>query len=312
MNVKQIHNNPSRDCLAFPVEIQNNGVKPHCLDLPFRGKSEQSQRDCLAFYTYFYGDDKNVAFKIPKLPTIKYKCYYYTNNIKMFNKILKTQWIPIFIDVKFRAGLIESNFYGKHIKSCPHKYKELKYYDYLVFLDSKLEKVSIDFVEDFIYKYFIEKNYALLLREHWFIHDNVFNEFNESMKQKRYFQQKQQIITYINKQKNNGLKTTTKHHCVTQFIIRNMKHPKINDINETWYSHIQECGIQCQISFFFVKQFFDGYIYSFTENPFNYKKPPVQRVGICSTTSNNIKCFNLVEENISHDKLLNNNIVTIE
>ena len=33
-----------------------------------------------------------------------------------------------------------------------------------------------------------------------------------------------------------------------------MKHPDIIKINESWYSHIQECGMQCQISFFFAKQ----------------------------------------------------------
>ena len=141
MNVKQINNNPSRDCLAIPLGLPNGTMSR----LAFPVEIQNNISCCLAFYTYFYGDDNNVAFKIPKLPTIKYNCYYYTNNIKMFNKILKTQWIPIFIDVKFRAGLIESNFYGKHIKSCPHKYKELKYYDYLVFLDSKLEKISTYF-----------------------------------------------------------------------------------------------------------------------------------------------------------------------
>jgi hypothetical protein len=47
-----------------------------------------------------------------------------------------------------------------------------------------------------------------------------------------------------------------------------MKHEKIKEINNTWYQHIQECGIQDQISFFFVKQLFNDYIYPFTEIPF--------------------------------------------
>jgi hypothetical protein len=49
-------------------------------------------------------------------------------------------------------------------------------------------------------------------------------------------------------------------------VIRNMKHKKINKINETWYQHIQECCIQDQISFFFV--LFNEDILSFTEYPF--------------------------------------------
>ena len=56
----------------------------------------------------------------------------------------------------------------------------------LVFLDSKSGKVNEQFVETFITEYFVKCNYALLLREHWFIRDNVWNEYNESMRQKRY------------------------------------------------------------------------------------------------------------------------------
>ena len=62
---------------------------------------------------------------------------------------------------------------GKHIKTMSHEYSELKNYDYLCFLDSKLGNVNEQFVENFIHKYFIEQNYALLLRKHWFINDNV-------------------------------------------------------------------------------------------------------------------------------------------
>ena len=52
-----------------------------------------------------------------------------------------------------------------------------------------------------------------------------------------------------------------------------MKHEKINLINETWYAHIQECGIQDQISFFFVKQLFDAYIFPFTESQYKTNIP---------------------------------------
>jgi len=164
---------------------------------------------------------------------------------------------------------------GKHIKTSPHEYKELKDYSYVCFLDSKLEKVNETFVENFIQKYFIEQNYALLLREHWYINSkalnrnvSVWDEFYESMYQKRYIIEREKYKKYINNQKVNGLSETTKRHCAGGFLIRNMKHPKINEINNTWFQHIQECGIQDQISFFFVKQLFDDCIHSFTEIPF--------------------------------------------
>jgi hypothetical protein len=222
----------------------------------------------IAFYTYFYGSNNNTSYMIPEVPSLKYNCYYYTNNKSILEKINNTRWIGIYDDKPTNEDLIESCMVGKYIKSSPHEYKELKDYSYLCFLDSKLDKVNETFVEYCVITFFIENNYALLLRQHPFVGNNVWNEYNESMKQHRYILQSEQIKNYIFKQINNGLRETTEYHCASGFLIRNMKHPKMNEINTTWYKHIQECGIQCQISFFFVKQLFDGYIFPLTLIPF--------------------------------------------
>jgi len=88
------------------------------------------------------------------------------------------------------------------------------------------------------------------------------------MKHYRYTLESEQYKKYIQNQINNGLSETTAQHCQCGFLIRNMKHSKMIEINNTWYQHIQECGIQDQISFFFVKQFYNDDIYGFTEYPF--------------------------------------------
>lgn len=222
----------------------------------------------LAFYTYFYGDNNNISFRIPELPSMKYKCYYYTNNNTMLEYLKGTNWIGIYDDKMITDNSVESCMVGKHIKTTPQEYAELKDYDYLCFLDSKLQRVSETFVEDFIIKYFINQNYALLLRKHWTVHENVWNEYNESMLQERYRLESEKYRNYIKNQVKNGLSETTDKHCACGFLIRNMKHEKIKEINNTWYRHIQECGMQDQISFFFVKQLFSEYIYPFTEVPF--------------------------------------------
>jgi hypothetical protein len=222
----------------------------------------------LAFYTCFYGSDNNQAYCIPELPSSKYKCYYYTNNSAMFETLKDTNWIGVYDDKPTTDDLIQSNMVGKHIKVMPHEYPELKDYDYLCFLDSKLGKVSETFVESYITTYFIEQNYALLLREHWFISGNVWNEYDASMSHERYRMESEKYKSYITNQVNSGLSENTPHHCACGFLIKNMKHEKMVEINTTWYKHIQECGIQDQISFFFVKQLFNDYIYSFTEEPF--------------------------------------------
>ena len=45
----------------------------------------------LAFYTYFYGSNKNVAFRIPPIPSTHYNCYYYTNNKTLLEQIKNTK-----------------------------------------------------------------------------------------------------------------------------------------------------------------------------------------------------------------------------
>ena len=106
------------------------------------------------------------------------------------------------------------------------------------------------------------------MREHPFIKNSVWQEYEVSMHQERYRLESQSYKTYINNQLNTGLKDEINQHCTTNLLLRNMKHEKINDLNNTWYAHIQECGIQCQISFFFVKQLFDDCIFPFAESPF--------------------------------------------
>ena len=223
----------------------------------------------LAFYTYFYGSNNNPAFRIPEIPSLKYKCYYFTNNSTMIENLKGTNWIGIYDEKPTTDDIIESCMVGKHIKTIPNEYTDLKEYDYLCFLDSKLEKVNEEFVENFITKYFIEQNYALLLRKHWFIND-LQTEYNLSMKQERYRLESEKYKNYITNQVNAGLRVLTpqQKHCACGFLIRNMKHEKMIEINTTWFKHIQECGIQDQISFFFVKQLFYDYIYPFTEIPF--------------------------------------------
>jgi len=223
-------------------------------------KFENKTNVNLAFYTYFYGTDQNVSFKIPNVPSSKYPCYYITNNEKMFAELQDTQWISVYDQKQCNDDLIECNMIGKYIKACPHQHETLKQYDYLCFFDSKLN-VDESFVEELIHKFLIEQDHAMLIREHWFIHENVWDEYNASMHQERYKLQSEQYKAYIQKQIDNGLSEKTKHHAATGFIVRNMRHPRINDLNETWYTHILECGIQCQISFFFVKQLFEGDIY---------------------------------------------------
>ena len=72
----------------------------------------------------------------------------------MFENLKDTNWIGVYDDKPTTDDVIQCNMIGKHIKVMPHEYPELKDYDYLCFLDSKLCKVSETFVENYIQKYF--------------------------------------------------------------------------------------------------------------------------------------------------------------
>ena len=181
----------------------------------------------LAFYAYFYGSTNNIAFKIPELPSENYNCYYYTNNINMLEKLKETKWIGIFDDKPTNDDIIESNMIGKYIKTCPHKFKELQDYDYLCYLDSKLGQANIPLIEEFINKYFVEQDYAIMLRQHWYIYsNNVWDEYKEAIQQERYRVHSDKYTNYINDQVGKGLSEITKNHCATGVILRNMKHEK--------------------------------------------------------------------------------------
>lgn len=90
------------------------------------------------------------------------------------------------------------------------------------------------------------------------------------MGQQRYRNESVRYQTYIHTQVGKGLSPilVDSYHGATGILLRNMKHEKIQQINDTWYEHIQECGIQCQIAFFFARQSFPNEIYTFQEYPF--------------------------------------------
>lgn len=87
----------------------------------------------LGFYTYFYGSNNNPAFRIPEIPSLKYKCYYFTNNSTMIENLKGTNWIGIYDENPTTDDIIESCMVGKHIKTMPNEYTDLKEYDYLCF-----------------------------------------------------------------------------------------------------------------------------------------------------------------------------------
>ena len=231
----------------------------------------------LAFYTCFYGASDNPAFVIQQPPSTKYKCYYFTNNLDMMRQLESTKWIGIhdaYNESEYDSSdQTTSCMRSKRVKVKPHAYPQLCSYNYTCYIDSKISNLNEKFVEDFITYFFIERpqlDLAIILRQHWQIKQSVWEEYDLSMHQDRYKAESDRYVSYINKQIALGLKPVTDTHCACGILIRNMRHPKMTEIDDAWYAHIQECGIQDQISFFFVKQIYESNVLATTGYPFIY------------------------------------------
>ena len=223
----------------------------------------------LAFYSAFYGTRHNAAYRIPPLPKggASYHFYFISNNTVLLGEVRGMGWIPIYDDKSMSEDEIESCMSGKFPKVLPFQYECLQPYEYLCWLDSKLECIDANFVETMIQRHFQSGSYSLILRKHWFI-QTLRGEFDASMHQHRYLRQKEQILKYIQRQLEEGLSENVETHCACGFLIWNARSLKSRDISNTWMEHILMCGIQDQISFFFVQQLFPGSILAFDDDPF--------------------------------------------
>ena len=221
----------------------------------------------LVFYTCYFGpgdmssprEHNHIAMGIPPLPSNVYDCYYFTNNPSVRDYIKNTGWITIFCDtVPIKDTDILNAFDTKELKSCPHHFPCLNKYSYLCYCDSKYA-VNENRVKEHLS--LLTGNCLMILPTHPDFGPNVWSEFQACLLQPRYALNKDHYMNYINTQLAAGFPSETKFHYTTQFMIR--KNNRLTQlIGEKWYEHIKMCGIQCQISFFFVHQLFESYIYN--------------------------------------------------
>ena len=211
----------------------------------------------IAFYTVFCGDNGNAANAVQAPPSKHHACFFYTNNPGTAKQAQQAGWTPKLLNWPISKDDITSAMQAKSLKAKPHDFPDLAMHDFTVYLDSKVV-VDVSAVQNLIDRF--DSSKCIFLKEHPFLAPNVWNEYNEAIKQTRYARQAGQMHAYITKQLASGLSEDASHHYWTAFLVRNMKHPYTKRINELWYKHIVECGIECQISFFFIGQLFRDFI----------------------------------------------------
>ena len=256
---------PPHRVMILTVEPYGDILGFHILK---EGTTEEMNED-MAFYTAFCGHGRNKANAVKDAPSKTHKCFYFSDNRKSLKKARKKGWIP----VELHGGvplkdIIESNMRAKHLKVVPHRYKELQGFRYLVYSDAGTrvdENQIIDVINNDL------KNSAYFLKLHPFNKADVWDEFLEAMHQPRYRTQKEMMKVYIEEQMTEkGLSFRGEYMFWCCFMLRDTQHPLYTEINETWMSHIQKCGIEDQVSFFFIYQIFHEHIQPDLENKITF------------------------------------------
>lgn len=209
----------------------------------------------LAYYTCYFGGGSNYSRLIPPLPSIKYDCYYFTNDIDIYNQLKDTSWIVIYMnDIPIHNCEIKDTMESKKLRCCPHKFDVLNNYEYLCWFDSKLQVYENKVIE-LVEKLSNDPDKIIVLCKHPYSNtfNSVWDEFNLAIRTPKYNSQKDQNIKYIEMQINNGFSDKINIHFCGGWNIRKIC-KKTEEFGELWYKHIQECGIEDQISLQFIQQ----------------------------------------------------------
>ena len=218
----------------------------------------------LAIYTCFLGSDTNWANVITE-PIDGIDCYYFTNNPNTFHRLQSTRWKPVWVDLPISSDNLISAEQTKRLRCCPWEHEQLKPYPHICWIDSKLRIKRRDSIYEILSE--LEASDAVwAFTRHPLPYTDVWGEFNEAMKCEKYARQRDQNIAYIESRLAMGYDAKKPQRISSGFSIRKQC-PLAKEIGDMWFSEIQECGIECQISFQFVHQKYEDKILLF---PYQY------------------------------------------
>lgn len=221
----------------------------------------------LAYYTVFSGLGDHPARGIPALPSTTFHSYYFSDNEAARLEAEQAGWIIIHLAGNASSSPVRAAMKSKDLKARPHISPYLLNYTYTVYLDSKRtvhDKGTLQLINQ------LPEHKQVVMRKHEFITGEVtaWTEYTHAMQQPRYAVQSSQMKACIEEKLEEGYNSTADVHYNTGYIIRYMRSSIVQDFNEQWYQLILDCGIECQVAMFFVRQAFDTIIYS---APADYK-----------------------------------------
>jgi hypothetical protein len=230
--------------------LQLEALKP-LLANTFTHHNKINGRKDFAVYSTFFGDSNARTFNKTDINQ-ESDHFFISNNKQILNMATDRGWHPIYLDLPISINRVLSAQQSKIPKALPHLFPALKNYDSLLYIDDKVSFNATQMYQQS--QILIQKNQALMIREHPSLKDNILNELSAAMIQPRYQSQREQAVAYITDQIKQGRSLNVKNLYWTSAILRNMTHPDTIRIGENWYEAILSCGIECQISFDFVAQ----------------------------------------------------------
>lgn len=217
-------------------------------------ESYLSDSDDCAIYSTYCGPTKGMSLAI-QAPAGAKNYYFASNNSECLTRAERLGWLPIFINSPVVNDPVLSSAQAKIAKALPHLFPELARFRYSIYFDDKQTGYSQYF--DAMHRRIKTSNAALSMTRHSFLSGNVLFEFGEAMKQNRYVRQREKIIQFITQKVAEGYSLECNNMFATGLIARDHQASLVEAINEDWYRAIEQCGIECQISFNIISQRYD-------------------------------------------------------
>ena len=266
---------------------------------------DSSCNPSIVFVTVYTGaiDEPRGADTIPPPPSHHNSIYFSDNPT-----ILQTARFAGWKTFKMSGSPVRSSYRNamkaKVVKAVPHELMNFKEnYDYLVYFDSKIH-LNYNYTKTLICTWLeTDFNIALLTTKHRQHFQTVDDEFQEALKQTRYRMHGKRMKEYIFMREHEHLMLQKKKNRIssvvdhpegkdlkknddqskryvseTRFMIRSLKHPKIEMITNEWMKDIELCGIECQISFYFIEQKYRQYILQIDSTEYEYENIEKQNV----------------------------------
>ena len=225
----------------------------------------------LAYVTGYIGNDPST--NIPHVPLIGHS-YFITNLPQVYEMAIENGWSACL--VKIDGQMKDDNARSaasKHLKVFPQKYIQSitsrNDYRFVTWFDNKFNvnakgtRATIDSWRP---------HHALMLHQHPFLcgSNNIYcgadEELEASLNQPRYAMEADRYRIYMKEEAEKGYPSHGERHFQTGYLLYNMAHEDCSTIQNMWSSHIQRCGIQCQISMYYVAQRFPRSIGEYVES----------------------------------------------